>query len=306
MKIIFYKNNFELIKNIFTIIKNNTDSIIHSHLTKADIICSIIKKIKFNKLKLVTTRPYDYNINKFSYFLYGNFYRYIGNFNFQITISKQILNLIKFNEKYKNNLNTKIINYAAEDKSNIRINQKKNFIKISIVGRLLKWKNHITIINHFNNPIFKNFIIVNKIKFYIYGTGPLYEFLQQSININKLSNYIKIFTNIENPDYIYYDTDILLHPSLSEGFGLVAIESMSFKIPVICNKNIGMSEIVKSISNQLVINVNSSDELIKSINFTLNNYDFIANKSYKLFLKKFSFKVMSQEYYKVYKYIYEK
>lgn len=174
-----------------------------------------------------------------------------------------------------------------------------------MVGRLLKWKNHYQILLYLKNEKFLNYIKSNNIFFTIYGNGPLYNFLFNEIKRNNLDSYIKIKKDINDQNIIFNYSDILLHPSTFEGFGLVAIEAMSHRIPVICNTNLGMSSSVNIISPNLVIDIFSLDSVINSLEYTIVNYEILSLKSYKLFLNKFTINSMSDNYLSIYNSLYE-
>jgi glycosyltransferase involved in cell wall biosynthesis len=58
---------------------------------------------------------------------------------------------------------------------------------------------------------------------------------------------LRNFTVLESVDNIagvYERTDLLVHPSLYEGFGLPLVEAMSFGIPVLANRRRPMSDVV--------------------------------------------------------------
>ena len=301
INIIFYNSLFSLFKSINNLLENYNNSIIHSHLTKADIICSLLKTHKFKNLKLISTRPYDYSFDFFHLFFYRSIYKFFSNFNYQISISDNISNLI-INEGFDKNKISRIY-YGSKIPSDLKnkVYFDKRSIQISVVARFLKWKNHIKIIDHFKSIDFKKFIIGNNIKFVFYGNGPLDYFLKKKIEDNKLSKFISIRRNILQQNKIYKDTDILLHPSKFEGFGLVATEAISYKKPVICNTSIGMSYIIKKISRKLVIDVNSYKQLIDSIKYTINNYNKLSDSSFIFFKKNLTYEKMANGYIKIYK-----
>lgn len=307
LEIIIYSNILELFKKIFFIIKNNQKNIIHSHLTLADIFCSFVKIIIGN-YKLITTRPYDYSHNYFKKYFYLFIYKFFCKFDLQICISEKIANLVENFEKCNKN-KIHIVHYGLLTNSftnNKFISNTNKKIKISMVGRLLSWKNHYQIILHLKNSNFFNFIKLKNISFTIYGDGPLLNFLTNEIKNNNLTQYIEVKNDIINQNDIFAETDILLHPSLFEGFGLVAIEAMSYKIPIICNSKLGMSASIHRISPKLVIDINSSVQLINTISYVINNYSDLSLKSYETFIDNFTIHSMTKNYLTLYKYLDEK
>ncbi len=82
------------------------------------------------------------------------------------------------------------------------------------------------------------------------------------IEENSIKN-LKYFEHAGNISDIYDITDILLHTSLYEGFGLPVIEAMSFGIPVIANRIEIMEEIISD--SGILCSPNSLESWIKGI-----------------------------------------
>ncbi len=83
-------------------------------------------------------------------------------------------------------------------------------------------------------------------KFVIAGTGELFpELIQKSIDLGISKNVI--FTGFVHDDLIpeiYKSADVYVMPSISEPFGITALEAMTSKVPVIMSKQSGVSEVV--------------------------------------------------------------
>ena len=122
--------------------------------------------------------PSIYKFNFYYSLFYRSIYKYFSNFNYQISISENISDLI-INEGF-NKDNVSCIYYGSKIPSNLKKNLSlnKKLIQVSTVARFLAWKNHIKIIDHFKIQDFKNFIYKNNIKFVFYGNGPLTNFLK--------------------------------------------------------------------------------------------------------------------------------
>tara|TARA_B100000214_G_C23973964_1_gene631758 strand:- start:1931 stop:3193 length:1263 start_codon:yes stop_codon:yes gene_type:complete len=72
-------------------------------------------------------------------------------------------------------------------------------------------------------------------------------------------------------DEIYRNSDILVFPSLADGFGLSVVEALSYGIPVICSKNTGACDIIKDGFNGFQINAGAEREIYdKLMWFDLN------------------------------------
>jgi glycosyltransferase involved in cell wall biosynthesis len=119
----------------------------------------------------------------------------------------------------------------------------------------------------------------------------------QQINNLKLNN-VFLFKNPSFSDLIFFYKNALalIHPSLSEGFGLPLIEAAYFDRPVIASDIQVFKELLGN--NYLSFNPNDVDDISNKIK------KFLVEKphfSYKNLLKNYSFKKMTDETVKIYK-----
>ena len=80
----------------------------------------------------------------------------------------------------------------------------------------------------------------------IIGDGELRNKLEEQIAENKLEGKVQLL-GARNQEYIFShlkEYDALLQPSIFEGFGLVAVEAMAAKIPVIASDIDGLAEVL--------------------------------------------------------------
>ena len=127
--------------------------------------------------------------------------------------------------------------------------KKNNKILISI-GRLSYQKNYGELILKL-----KNILLKKKIILIILGTGYEYIKLKSIIKLNKLNK--KVFLLGYKPDPVEYmrNSDLFILNSRWEGLGLVLIESIFLKIPIICNKCPGgVNEIFDNTNNKTIFN----------------------------------------------------
>lgn len=68
-------------------------------------------------------------------------------------------------------------------------------------------------------------------------------------------------------------SDILIFPSLADGFGLSALEAMSCGLPVICTSNSGVSDLIINGYNGFVINAGNEKEIYEKLMWFDNNRD---------------------------------
>lgn len=110
--------------------------------------------------------------------------------------------------------------------------------------------------------------------------------LIRTLNIKNLNHY----SNLSDDEYveIYKNTDVLLFPSLYEGFGLPMVEAMSQGIPIVANDIDITNEIIGD--KKLLCGVNNLDEWISMVESLMKpeNYSRLAHESFergKLFSK---------------------
>jgi glycosyltransferase involved in cell wall biosynthesis len=120
----------------------------------------------------------------------------------------------------------------------------------------------------------------------------------QSINRLKQNDKIVLYKNpkIEDLVFFYKNTQAIIHPSFSEGFGLPLIEAAYFNCPVIASDIPVFNEIMNN--QYLKFDPQNIRDIAVKINFFLQKkpkYD------YSQILKKYSFKKMAEETVKIYK-----
>ena len=129
------------------------------------------------------------------------------------------------------------------------------------------------------------------------GTGPLKQELEKIIAENDLKDKVQLLGKISNHDIAsYYQlSDIFCLPSISkaEAFGIVQIEAMSFKKPVICTKiyGSGVDWVNKDNFSGIVVEKEDSKAIatgIKKILFSAPEYDKFAQQSYLRFCENFT------------------
>ena len=99
--------------------------------------------------------------------------------------------------------------------------------------------------------------------------------------------------------------DILVLPSIAfESFGVVILEAMQRKVPVICSDVGGMKEIVINNITGLVVENNSVIGLSKAINILLNDEQkrlLMGQNGYERLINRFTIEAMVENYKKVIK-----
>ena len=183
-----------------------------------------------------------------NYYIDSNFKKIFFRF-FYRQANEIIVNSIEVKNFLKNKFNLKsTVIYNELDKNDI-INKSKKKVKIKFsngypilisVGRLDKNKNHIFLIEAFNN-------LKNKIKYnlIILGSGNENQYLLNKIYEYKLNNYIKI-VNFKNNPYPYMrKSKFFILPSKIEGYPNVLIEAGALGKLIMSNNISGAREIIE-------------------------------------------------------------
>ena len=195
---------------------------------------------------------------------------------------------------------TKVIYNGMElNSENKAVAQKTDFgfnetdIIITLVGRISRLKGHKLLLDVFTNHLIKNENI--KLLFVgspVEGQEQYLDEIQNSINRNKLQTKVKILPFLNDLNGIWSITDIAIMPSTeAESFGLVAVEAMLAKKPVVASDLGGLSEIVINNKTGFLFDPNSkealSEALFKLIESPSLRSEF-GEKGYERAIKEFS------------------
>lgn len=152
--------------------------------------------------------------------------------------------------------------------SNYQFQKKKyKFTSILSVGRLVKHKGHETLLHAA--------AILNRDKYYrvtIAGNGPLLTTLVSLRHTLGLDDRVHIKNSLTDEQLYreFSNADIFIHPSLEttdgiEGFGIVLLEAMAFKIPVIASNSGGIPEVLGNGSCGVLVRPGNMDDIVQSV-----------------------------------------
>jgi glycosyltransferase involved in cell wall biosynthesis len=183
------------------------------------------------------------------------------------------------------------INKIIEVRKNLfEVNEE---IVIGLVGRINKWKGQFILIEAFYNLTKK----YTKLKLIFVGStteNQLYilKELTSKIKEYNIENFVKIIPFQSNINQVWHSIDIAIVPSIEpEPFGLVALEAMLARKPVIASNHGGLTEIVKHNSTGLLVEPNNVEELIKAIEILVNDENLrleMGKKGYIRAIEEFS------------------
>jgi glycosyltransferase involved in cell wall biosynthesis len=150
---------------------------------------------------------------------------------------------------------------------------KTNDIIITLVGRIYRLKGHKLLLSSF----IKHFSDQENVKLLFVGSPVigqekyLYE-VEEIIKTNLITDKVKILPFTKNLNSIWQITDIAVMPSTeAESFGLVAVEAMMAKKPVIGSNHGGLTEIIINDKTGLLFEPNNEKKLTEAIQYLLDN-----------------------------------
>lgn len=165
----------------------------------------------------------------------------------------------------------------TEERKIIRSSVFKSEDKIifALVGRISRWKGQMFLLETFQE------IIQNhpNIKLVFIGSAPpnqehFLDSLQEKIKEYNLNDDVQILPFQENINQLWQSIDVAVVPSTEpEPFGMVAIEAMMAKKPVIAANHGGLMEIVVNNTTGFLIEPNNKMALKEAIEKLINNPD---------------------------------
>lgn len=268
----------------FKIIKPD---IVHVHTPVAAVLGRIAAKIAKVPTIIYSAHGFYFHegMSKKKYKLFFNIEKYIGRYftDFIFTQSLEDYEVAKNNKFLKNDSNYVHISNGIDldkkfnvdnfnEEQNIKLREqygiKKDDLVVSFIGRLVKEKGIIDLLESYNKLDLKN------VKFVIMGSLPqgerdveTYELIQKYE-----SNENIIFTGqITNVNEHLFMSDIFCLPSYREGMPRSIIEAMAMKNAVLATNIRGSREEVVHGKTGFLFPINSSDDIAKYITELANN-----------------------------------
>lgn len=127
------------------------------------------------------------------------------------------------------------------------------------------------------------------------GDGPDIEYFKSLANGTK---NIEFLGHVEDVVKVLQNSDIFVHPSYHEGFGLSLVEAEMCELPIIACKVGSIPEIVKDGVNGILISPRSVKSLVDAMGLLVENEKKrgeMGRASRKIFLKNFQFDVIVKE-----------
>ncbi|HAP69908.1 MAG TPA: hypothetical protein DCR04_09330 [Flavobacteriales bacterium] len=120
--------------------------------------------------------------------------------------------------------------------------QKKDGFRLISIGSLQKNKNH-TFLFKLVKQLLSNGL--SDIHLDVFGEGPEHQYLSSLINEMGLSKHITLHGIVSDPEVRLNQSQLLVHSSWHEPFGLIFIEAMACGIPIVSFNTGGPAELIK-------------------------------------------------------------
>ncbi len=126
--------------------------------------------------------------------------------------------------------------------------RKKDTIQLIVPGRLHTSKGHFLFLEVYQSLPQE---LQNRCQVTFAGGGPLEGELQNYIINNDLKNHVAITGFLENEDLLLkiYQSDLVIIPSIHEGFGNVAVEALMLGKTIIASDAGGLKEVIRDNEN---------------------------------------------------------
>ncbi len=135
------------------------------------------------------------------------------------------------------------------------------------------------------------------------GDGPERYHAEQQARQADICDQVIFLGKQENIKDILAITDVALFPSASESFGLAALESMAFCIPVVSSNAGGLTEVNQNGLTGYTLNVGDIDAFVEALNDILGDPDkcrLMGNAAQKFAREHYSADIVIPHYLKYY------
>jgi glycosyltransferase involved in cell wall biosynthesis len=231
---------------LFRLIRRGSFDLVHTHLIHGDLYGTVAAKLAGVKRVISTKHGYDDYENTSRLYRLGGL---AGLWTDQVILISHALKN-KCHEAEGIPIGKMLtIHYGIDGeafaslagKSAVRKNLEiaSNEILFSSVGRLIPVKGY--------NYLLEAFALASKrikAKLIIVGDGPLKSSLHDKIEALSLQRKVFLLGHRRDVSEILAETDVFVLPTLGEGFGLVILEAMSHRLPIIATRVMSIPEIV--------------------------------------------------------------
>lgn len=223
------KNYFKYLKELKKIYQDNQFDYIHINVMSYSLFERITYACKYSKAKVIV---HSHNAGYKNGYYRTRILHQIGKLIvkphrfLKIACGEEAGKFMFKPNEYKifnNGIDLEKFQFSQKYRKEIReeLNLQENTIAIGLVAAFLPVKNHIFLIDIFNEILKLN----NNSKLILIGTGPTQEKIKQEVKKINLQNKILFLGKRMDVNKIYSGLDIYLMPSISEGLSISLVEA---------------------------------------------------------------------------------
>lgn len=203
--------------------------------------------------------------------------------------------LLKLKNLNKNKLGKVKLGVYEPKKRNILNKNKKYFLYL---GRFHKIKNLDFLCREFEKFLLEN----REYELFLVGPESNYkDFLKKKYKHVKNIRF-KHFAKKAEKIRTIYNSKAIIVSSKSENFNYSIVEALSLKVPILLNKNLDLSFLIKKNNCGVLFDIKKNslkEKLVFLSKISKQNYLFLRREAYKLYLKKFNIKKNYSNYLKI-------
>lgn len=133
------------------------------------------------------------------------------------------------------------------------------------VAELTKNKNQFVVLSALKKIKKDKFEIYNNLHYLIVGCGTELDFLKKKATQFNIESHVHFLGYCKDINNLNYASDICVFPSIREGLGLGALESMLCGLPIVCSNNRGTREYAIHGENAFCCKSNNAEEFAHAI-----------------------------------------
>jgi glycosyltransferase involved in cell wall biosynthesis len=167
----------------------------------------------------------------------------------------------------KNRFHT-VYNGGNPNTFDVQEGRTEDTVQLISLGRLAPFKNQLWLLK-----VAKALIDQNITGFHLsfVGDGPSAIELKAFTKKEGLAKWITFLGHVKQPEKVLAKSDILIHSTINEAFGMAIVEAMSCGLPVVAFRSGGIPEIVESGKHGFLIEPNDLDSFTAKVKELIQN-----------------------------------
>lgn len=285
------KNPFKILSNykkMSNLIRTNNIKIVHVHHRMGLLYALLLKKINKRISIIYTAHNIFYDKKKL--------YKYLTNYSYNIAVGESVKRNL---ENFGIYCNEVIYNSISNPNKKINFDiRKSNVFKVACIARLSKQKG----VEFFIEAIVQLLKDGRNIEALIVGTGEDEKVLMEKVIRSECEKNIVFLGYREDVLNIIASVDLVVLPSLWEGYPLTPIETFMMGKTIVATNIEGTNEIVND-DNGILIPPKSVSSIKKAITSMIDNPKkkrYLEKNAYEFYCRNFSYEVFLEKYRVVY------